>query len=101
MTAEQLLSWFNQAAPGDRISYYRGNLGQARGDKYGPGAREIVELADAARSLGMPQSHEILRPSNICIKPKFGQGLAHLTQRRVSEGRYDYFITKAAQEVLT
>lgn len=30
MTASQLLTWFRQAAPGDRIRYYRGNLAQRR-----------------------------------------------------------------------
>ncbi len=101
MTAAQLLAWHRQADAGDRIRYYMGNLGTARAERHTSNAREIVELADAARLLGVPQAYAVHVHHHPSKPIKFGQGLAHLTQRRIGEGRFEYFITKTAQEVLT
>ncbi len=100
MTAAQLLAWFRQAAPGERIRYYRGNLAHARADIHARSAREIIELADAARSLGTPQIYEIHISTQPARAVKLGQGLAHLAQRRITAGSYEYFITKAAEVVV-
>ena len=100
MTAAQLLAWFDQAVPGDRIRYYRGNLVLARHDIHAHSAGEVIELADAARSLGTPQIYEIHVNNQPGRAAKLGQGLAHLAQRRIAEGSYEYFITKAREAVV-
>ena len=100
MTKAQLLDWFLQAAPGDRIRYYRGDLVLARHDIHALGARDLIELADAARSLGMPQFYEVHISSQPTRAVELGQGLAHLAQRRIAEGSYEYFITKAREAVV-
>ncbi len=101
MTAAQLLAWFAKAAPGERLRYYRGNLGEVRNRPRLPGARQIRELADAARLLGTPQHYEVHIDSQASHAPKPGQGLAHLAQRRIEDDDYEYFITKSAEPVLT
>ena len=101
MTKTQLLTWFRQAAPGDRISYYCGDLARARHDIHARGAREVIELADAARVLGMPQTYEVYVNPNASMARVRGQGLAHLAQRRIEAGSYEYWITKASEVVLT
>ena len=99
MTAAQLLAWFRQAAPGDRIRYYRGNLAFARHNIDARSASEIIELADAARALGTPQIYETRIDTNRSKARCLGQGLAHLAQRRITAGSYEYFITKSAEVV--
>lgn len=101
MNAAQLDAWFRKAAPGERLRYYRGNLGWARADIHAPGARQLRELADAARLLGTPQHYEVHIDSSASHAPKPGQGLAHLAQRRIEADVYEYFITKSAKPVLT
>ncbi len=95
MTAAQLHAWFAKAAPGECIRYYRGNLVWERR------RREVQQLADAARLLGTPQHYEVHIDSHPSHAPKPGQGLAHLAQRRIEDDVYEYFITKAAEPVLT
>jgi hypothetical protein len=98
MTEAQLLEWFDQAAPGERISYFRGNLARARAGRLANPA--LVRLADAARALGTPQIYEQHISSQPSRAPRLGQGLAHLAQRRITAGKYEYFITKAREAVV-
>ncbi len=100
MTKNQLLAWFSQAAPGDRIRYFRGDLATLRGNVYTRSAREIIELADAARELGMPKAYVVQVNYHNYGVPHFGKGLAHLSQHRITTGSYEYFITKATAPVL-
>ncbi len=99
-TAAKLLAWFDQAAPGDRIKYFHGDLARARHDVRALDARRIIELADAARKLGTPQNYEVHISTQPAHALKPGQGRAHLAQRRLEEGSYEYFITKSAEEVV-
>ncbi len=98
MTEAQLLEWFDQAAPGERISYFTGDLARARvGHLANPA---LVRLADAARELGTPQIYEVRLNRNGSAAAQLGQGLAHLAQRRIEAGKYEYFITKSREVVV-
>ena len=80
--------------------YYRGNLVFARHNTHTPNAREIIELADAARALGTPQLYEMMINKNLSHARRLGKGLAHLAQRRLEEDKYEYWITKAREVVV-
>ncbi len=99
MTASGLLKWFSQAEPGQRCLYYRGNLAWARANKFGPGHDNLVELVNEARRLGTP-STLVVAPLKDKSPDEYGQGLAHLAQKRVAEDVYEYWITKSAEAVL-
>ncbi len=97
MTAPQLLEWFEQAQPGERLSYFTGNLARARGRLGNPA---LVRLADAARELGTPQAYEVHLNKNASAAAQLGQGLAHLAQRRIEAEKYEYYITKSREAVV-
>ncbi len=101
MTKAQLLAWFSQAAPGDRIRYYRGDLATLRGNVYTRSAHRIIEMTDAARELGTPQAYEPQIDYHKYGSCQKGKGLAHLSQHRIAKGSYEYFITKSAAPVMS
>ena len=98
MNAQQLEAWFAAAAPGEWCRYYRGHLATAR--HRATVDSEIVQLANTARSLGVPQRSVVQEPSSESSKRQYGQGLAHLVQHRIAPDTYEYFIIKSQNTVL-
>ncbi len=94
MSAKGLLDWFSHAKIGERCLYYRGNLAWARANKFDPGHDDLMQLVNEARRLGTP-SDLVVGPLKDRSPDEYGQGRAHLAQKRVAEDLYEYWITKS------
>ena len=90
MTLDEFKKAWQSLEPGETLVYFVAPKGESLSTmRY---RREVAAVGYLAREYGTPTDGSIYSG----VPPRHGLGLGHLTQRRLSDGRTEYRITKAS-----
>ena len=92
MTLAEFKKAWQSLEPGETLVYFVAPKGESLATMCE--GREVAAVRHLAREYGTPTAGFIYELAGVA--PRYGLGLGQLTQRRLSDGRTEYRITKAS-----